>query len=79
LGAHPHRCQMRQLLAIDQPVRLRIAAAHRGRKKGLDPRGISTSRSGALLGAVDIGIVDVAGRNEARQRRLEPIEIFFAV
>src|SRR5439155_26135799 len=35
LGAHPHRRQMRQFLAIDQPVRLGIAADHGGRKEGL--------------------------------------------
>src|SRR5438876_8261041 len=32
---HPHRRQMGQLVAVDQPVRLRIAADRGGRKKGL--------------------------------------------
>ena len=35
LGAHPHRSLMGQLVAVDQPVGLRIAADHGGRKKGL--------------------------------------------
>jgi len=35
LRAHPHRSLVRQLVAVDQPVGLRVASDHRRRKKGL--------------------------------------------